>query len=386
MKFRFNNKALTEMEQKLAAVEADNARLKAENELLAKVKLVGDLKFQAEQTQHNLDKGRYRGLNAGIESQNTIHDLVVLNAEFLGKEQANISENKMTFDQIGTILSTISQRLNSIDNEGRTTARSMEKLGDASKRIADFVTIIQKIADQTNLLALNASIEAARAGEQGRGFAVVADEVRSLATKSAEASKQIAVVIGEITNHSSLVQKGIHSIADETVELASTTDNVTQTIALITDLSNNMSELILRSTTQTFIQSALLGLSVFISKIRTMVYEGLEDASLVEKIRDYSGSRLGKWYFNNPVLDPLRADRNWPRLGDLLQEMHNHAADALAEIVAGRKGNAVKHLELTEKCSKQIESTLIALNDVAHTLKASQANSSLSAGDDDVLF
>jgi methyl-accepting chemotaxis protein len=77
----------------------------------------------------------------------------------------------------------------------REVVATMGGIADASKRIAEIITLIDGIAFQTNILALNAAVEAARAGEQGRGFAVVASEVRALAQRSAQAARQITDLI-----------------------------------------------------------------------------------------------------------------------------------------------------------------------------------------------
>lgn len=87
---------------------------------------------------------------------------------------------------------------NEIYEKNRLNILSAIDEGKVVKDITVMADSIGNIAEQTNLLALNAAIEAARAGEMGKGFAVVADEVRNLAEQSSEAVSNIQAMVGKI--------------------------------------------------------------------------------------------------------------------------------------------------------------------------------------------
>ncbi|QTN26713.1 HAMP domain-containing protein [Rhodoferax sp. AJA081-3] len=112
---------------------------------------------------------------------------------------------------------------------------TMHAITQSSGKIADIISVIDVIAFQTNILALNAAVEAARAGEQGRGFAVVASEVRNLATRSAQAAKEIKTLIDSSVHR---VQEGsqLASSAGETMQdIVASAQRVTSTVAAITE-------------------------------------------------------------------------------------------------------------------------------------------------------
>ena len=87
--------------------------------------------------------------------------------------------------------------------------KAMDAIAQSSKQISQIIGVIDEIAFQTNLLALNAGVEAARAGDAGRGFAVVASEVRALAQRSAEAAREIKILIASSTK---AVDEGVNLV------------------------------------------------------------------------------------------------------------------------------------------------------------------------------
>lgn len=119
----------------------------------------------------------------------------------------------------------------------RAMVDTMGRISQSSGRIATIVDVIDSIAFQTNILALNASVEAARAGESGRGFAVVAGEVRSLASRSAEAAREIRKLIeessGEVADGTQLMQKAEEAI-DEVVSAVTRVNTLMGDIAVAT--------------------------------------------------------------------------------------------------------------------------------------------------------
>ncbi|PMR75387.1 methyl-accepting chemotaxis protein [Billgrantia endophytica] len=105
---------------------------------------------------------------------------------------AQTADSAQEADQLSKTASQVANRGGEV--VGQVVA-TMDEIAASSKKIGEIVEVVDGIAFQTNLLALNASVEAARAGVQGRGFAVVASEVRNLAGRSAEAAREIKVLI-----------------------------------------------------------------------------------------------------------------------------------------------------------------------------------------------
>ncbi len=134
--------------------------------------------------------------------------------------------------------------MNTIRETIQETSKRIKRLGESSQEIGNIVELINDIADQTNILALNASIQASMAGEAGRGFAVVADEVQRLAEKSANATKQIEVLVRTIQADTNEAVISMERSTTDVVSGALLAENAGASLDEIEKVSNQIASLV----------------------------------------------------------------------------------------------------------------------------------------------
>ena len=225
----------------------------------------------AEVASGNLDFSN-RTEEAASSLQDTAHSM-----DSLTSIVAQTAQSARKADQLASSAAQVAARGGSVVSEVVST---MSEINVSSSRISDIIAVIDGIAFQTNILALNAAVEAARAGEQGRGFAVVASEVRTLAGRSAEAAKEIKVLINASVER---VERGTRLVADAGKTMREIVDSVqlvTTTIAEITASATEQSEGISR------INAAIAALDGVTQQNSALVEEG---AAAAESLKDQAG-------------------------------------------------------------------------------------------------
>ena len=140
-------------------------------------------------------------------------------------------------------MSKFANELTVVANAGVTlaekTTSSMDEINSQVSAINEAISVIDQIAFQTNILSLNAAVEAATAGEAGKGFAVVAAEVRNLASRSAEAAKEIK---GLVESANVKANEGKVISEDMISGYKDLNENILKTINLISDVEDSSKE------------------------------------------------------------------------------------------------------------------------------------------------
>ena len=155
---------------------------------------------------------------------------------------SNIRSNTENIVKMANYSNNVTASVQEGEKLANQTTQSMDEINNQVNAINEAISVIDQIAFQTNILSLNAAVEAATAGEAGKGFAVVAQEVRNLASRSAEAAKEIKAIVENATskaNHGKTIATNMINGYQELNQ------NINQTIHLIQDIQNASKEQLL---------------------------------------------------------------------------------------------------------------------------------------------
>lgn len=223
-----------------------------------------------------------------------------------------------------------------------------------SKDIAQVINIIQEIAFQTNILSLNAAVEAATAGEAGRGFAVVAAEVRNLATRSADAAKQIKDVVTSIQNETEKIKNSSEIVISVVNETKSRINILSKLMVTFQKNSNRSVYEVENISNEIFINLAKLDHVIYKNNLYQLIFGGEHSFKGV----DHHNCRLGKWYDTGLGKEEFSFTPSYKGLEKYHHTVH-HEANLLANECSGNAVSCSKQLiedkiDLVEKGSEQV--------------------------------
>ena len=199
-----------------------------------------------------LQQNKANGLVLDDSSKTLLENVNLLNKSS-NETAVSLEETAAALEEITSTVANNTERISIMANHSKElsnsiedgqklaniTVESMDSINEQTQSIANAITIIDQIAFQTNILSLNAAVEAATAGEAGKGFAVVAQEVRNLASRSAEAAKEIKSLVENATEKTNNGKKIADDMINGYIKLK---ENISKTTEVIHDISISSKE------------------------------------------------------------------------------------------------------------------------------------------------
>ena len=226
---------------------------------------------------------------------------------------ANLQQTSASMEQIAAVVNNASDSAQQADQLALSTRdlaqqglhsmhsveQTMDTINDSSSEISNIVSLIDSIAFQTNILALNASVEAARAGEHGRGFAVVAQEVRILASRSSDASKNIATLINTSLSRTKV---GVDQVKQTGVTMQEMVKSIERVADVIAEISAGAKE---QSVGIGQVNDAVNELDSMTQHNASMVEESSAAAAELREQADRLGALVGAFKLSNANEQPV---------------------------------------------------------------------------------
>jgi len=357
------------LRDELRAAKNENSRLNSESQVV---------KEQLASMQTRLDEALCRvGCNTRIhqnlqtfgESFVALQQSQVIVANSMKEEKVHAIEAAEISTKNRAAVVNIANNLEALSRDTEQTSKNVHSLTQRAEQIGGIVKMIKEVAEQTNLLALNAAIEAARAGEQGRGFAVVADEVRKLAERTANATNEIAGLVGVIQQETETTRGQMLKWAEKSVVFSKEVGQVMGNMGQLLDLSQRMEGTISASALRSFVEVAKIDHILFKFEIYK-VFMGLSERK-PDSFAAHTDCRLGKWYFTGEGKECFSKLDGYREMDAPHKAVHEYGRGALEAFGSGDAEQALALLAKTESASLEV---LKSLDRVA---KAGETDSSL---------